>query len=208
MFHKFMGASALAITLALGTAGVQAQQPAAQPPAAQPPAQQSSGQQSPVQQAQKHDDATKDFIKKAIQHNHAEVDAGKLAQEKAKNPAVKQFGAMMAKDHAEANEKAGAVAKVLDVDPPDSADMMHQASYLKLKLLQGDTFDRSYINDMVQDHEKDVKEFEKAAGGGDQAATYAKEMLPKLKAHLEEAKKVDAQLNQATVGSGNTNQSK
>ena len=208
MFHKFMGASAFAITLALGTAGVQAQQPAAQPPAAQPPAQQSSGQQSPVQQAQKHDDAAKDFIKKAIQHNHAEVDAGKLAQEKAKNPAVKQFGAMMAKDHAEANEKAGAVAKVLDVDPPDSADMMHQASYLKLKLLQGDTFDRSYINDMVQDHEKDVKEFEKAAGGGDQAATYAKEMLPKLKAHLEEAKKVDAQLNQTTVGSGNTNQSK
>jgi putative membrane protein len=114
---------------------------------------------------------------------------------------------MMAKDHAEANEKAGAVAKVLDVDPPDSADMMHQASYLKLKLLQGDAFDRSYINDMVQDHENDLKEYEKAAGGGDQAGTYAKEMLPKLKAHLEEAKKIDAQLNQATVGSG-TNQSK
>jgi putative membrane protein len=207
MFHKFLGASALAAGLVLGVSAAQAQQPAAQPPAAQPQAQQSSGQQTPVQQAQKHDDAAKDFIKKAIQHNHAEVDAGKLAQEKAKNPAVKQFGAMMAKDHAEANEKAGAVAKVLDVDPPDSADMMHQASYLKLKLLQGDTFDRSYINDMVQDHENDVKEFEKAAAGGDQAATYAKEMLPKLKAHLEEAKKIDAQLNQATVGSG-TNQSK
>ena len=207
MISKFLGASAVAIALALGTTGSQAQQqPAAQPPAAQPPAQQSSNQ-PPSQQAQKHDDAAKDFIKKAIQHNHAEVDAGKLAQEKAKNPAVKQFGAMMAKDHAEANEKAGAVATVLDVDPPDSADMMHQASYLKLKLLQGDTFDRSYINDMVQDHENDVKEYEKAAGGGDQAATYAKEMLPKLKAHLEEAKKIDAQLNQATVGSG-TNQSK
>jgi hypothetical protein len=36
------------------------------------------------------------------------------------------------------------------------------------------------------------------------AGAYAKEMLPKLKAHLEEAKKIDAQLNQATVGSGNT----
>jgi len=209
MISKFVGASALAIGLAVGAGAAQAQQqPAAQPPAAQQPAQQPSAQQRPAQQAQKHDDAAKDFITTAIQHNHAEIDAGKLAQEKAKSDAVKQFGAMMAKDHAEANEKAGAVAKVLDVDPPDSADMMHKASYLKLKVLQGDTFDRSYINDMVQDHEKDVKEFEKAAGGADQAATYAKEMLPKLKAHLEAAKKLDAQLNQSTVGSGNTNQSK
>jgi putative membrane protein len=84
---------------------------------------------------------------------------------------------------------------------------MHQASYLKMKLLQGDTFDRSYMNDMVQDHEKDIAEYEKAAGRSDVAGAYAKEMLPKLKAHLEEAKKIDAQLNQATVGSG-TNQSK
>jgi putative membrane protein len=202
MIGKLMGASALALVLGLGGAAqAQQQPPAAQTPAAREPAQPSASQR-PVQQAQKHDDAAKDFIKTSIQHNYAEIDAGKLAEEKAKNPAVKQFGAMMAKDHAEANEKAGAVAKVLDVDPPDSADMMHKAGYLKLKVLQGDTFDTSYINDMVQDHEKDVKEFEKAAGGADQAATYAKEMLPKLKAHLEEAKKLDAQLNQATVGSG------
>jgi putative membrane protein len=191
MFHKFMGASAVAIALALGTTAVQAQQ-----------------QQQPVQEAKKVDKESQDFIKKAIQHNHAEVDAGKLAQEKASNPAVKQFGAMMEKDHSDANNMAKTTAKVLDVELPESADMVHQASYLKMKLLQGDTFDRSYMNDMVQDHEKDIAEYEKAAGRGDVAGAYAKEMLPKLKAHLEEAKKIDAQLNQATVGSGGTSQSK
>jgi putative membrane protein len=191
MFNKFLGASAVAIALALGTVGVKAQQ-----------------QQQPVQEAKKVDKESQDFIKKAIQHNFAEVDAGKLAQEKAKSEAVKQFGAMMAKDHAEANNLAQTTAKVLDVELPESADMMHQASYLKMKLLQGDTFDRSYMNDMVQDHEKDIAEYEKAASRSDVAGAYAKEMLPKLKAHLEEAKKLDAQLNQATVGSGNTNQSK
>jgi putative membrane protein len=191
MFNKFFGASAVVIALALGTTAVQAQQ-----------------QQDRVQEAKKVDKESQDFIKKAIQHNHAEVDAGKLAQEKAKNPAVKQFGAMMEKDHSEANNMAKTTAKVLDVELPESADMMHQASYLKMKLLQGDTFDRSYMNDMVQDHEKDIAEYEKAAGRGDVAGAYAKEMLPKLKHHLEEAKKIDAQLNQATVGSGNTNQSK
>jgi len=191
MFHKFMGASALAITLALGTAGVHAQQ-----------------QQQPVAQAKKADKEAQDFIKTAIQHNIAEIDTGKLAQEKATNAAVKQFGAMMVKDHGEALEKARVTAKILDVEPPESADMMHQAAYLKMKVLQGDTFDRSYMNDMVQDHEKDVKEFEKMASMSGPAADHAKEVLPKLKHHLEEAKKLDAQLNQATVGSGNTNQSK
>ena len=193
MFHKFMGASALAIALALGAASAQAQQQPAQ---------------NPVQEAKKVDKESQDFIKKAIQHNHAEVDAGKLAQEKAKNPAVKQFGAMMEKDHSEANNMAKTTAKVLDVELPESADMMHQASYLKLKLLQGETFDRSYINDMVQDHEKDIAEYEKAAGRSDVAGAYAKEMLPKLKQHLEEARKLDAQLNQATVGSGGTSEKK
>ena len=191
MFNKFLGASAVAIALALGTTGVQAQQ-----------------QQDRVQEANKVEKDSQDFIKKAIQHNFAEIDAGKLAQEKAKSEAVKQFGAMMAKDHADANGKAQTTAKVLDVELPESADMMHQAAYLKMKILQGDTFDRSYMNDMVQDHENDIAEYQKAAGRSDVAGAYAKEMLPKLKAHLEEAKKIDAQLNQATVGSGNTNQNK
>ena len=191
MFNKFLGTSAVAIALALGTTGVQAQQ-----------------QQDRVQEAKKVEKDSQDFIKKAIQHNFAEIDAGKLAQEKAKSEAVKQFGAMMAKDHADANAKAQTTAKVLDVELPESADMMHQAAHLKMKILQGDTFDRSYMNDMVQDHENDIAEYEKAAGRSDVAGAYAKEMLPKLKAHLEEAKKIDAQLNQATVGSGNTNQSK
>ena len=187
MFNKFLGASAVAIALALGTTGGQAQQ-----------------QQDRVQEAKKVEKESQDFIKKAIQHNFAEIDAGKLAHEKAKSEAVKQFGATMAKDHADANAMAQTTAKVLDVELPESADMMHQAAYLKMKILQGDTFDRSYMNDMVQDHENDIAEYEKAAGRSDVAGAYAKEMLPKLKAHLEEAKKIDAQLNQATVGSGNT----
>jgi putative membrane protein len=157
------------------------------------------------QQQQRADKEAQSFIKTAIQHNIAEMDAGKLAQEKASSEAVKQFGAMMVKDHGEALEKAKATAKQIGIDePPESADMMHQASYLKLKVLQGETFDRSYMNDMVEDHETDVKEFEKAASMSGPAGTHAKEVLPILQKHLAEAKKLDTQLNAATVGSGGT----
>ncbi|HXZ46458.1 MAG TPA: DUF4142 domain-containing protein, partial [Pseudolabrys sp.] len=39
------------------------------------------------------------FIKEAIQGDIAEIDVGKLAQEKGQNDAVKQYGAMLVKDH-------------------------------------------------------------------------------------------------------------
>jgi putative membrane protein len=135
------------------------------------------------------------FISTAIQHNYAEIDAGKLAQEKGTNPVVKEYGAMLVRDHGAANEKAQAVAKELKVDPPTGADVMHKASYVKLKVLSGDTFDKSFVNGMVSDHDADVKEFKKQASKSGPAAAHAKEVLPKLEAHLAEAKKIQTQLS-------------
>src|ERR1700685_4192374 len=63
------------------------------------------------------------FIKSAIEGNYAEVDAGKLAQEKAKSDTVKQYGAMLVKDHSAANDKAIAAAKQLGIDPPTGSGM-------------------------------------------------------------------------------------
>src|SRR5690348_6040590 len=94
--------------------------------------------------AQNADKARKSFIKTAIEHNYAEIDVGKLAAEKGKSAEVKQFGARMLKDHSDANQKALAAAKQMVIDPPKSADLGQQATYLKLKVLSGDTFDRSF----------------------------------------------------------------
>ena len=102
------------------------------------------------------------FIKAAVQGNFAEVDVGKLAQEKGKSSAVKEFGAMLVKDHSEANAKAQAAAKAINVDPPTGAGAGHQAEYLKLKILSGDTFDRSFSKGMVKDHQNDIDEYNKA----------------------------------------------
>jgi predicted outer membrane protein len=45
------------------------------------------------------------FFKNAAEGGMAQVDAGKLAQQKGSSPAVKEFGAMMVKDHSAANAK-------------------------------------------------------------------------------------------------------
>jgi putative membrane protein len=130
------------------------------------------------------------FIKNAIEGNIAEIDAGKLAEEKSKSAAVKEFGAMLVKDHGEARAKAEAAAKALNVDPPTGSSIMQKGAYAKLKLLQGDTFDRSFASTMVSDHEADIKEYEKISVKDDAVGKYAKEALPVLKHHLEMAQKL------------------
>lgn len=134
------------------------------------------------------------FIKAAVEGNYAEVDAGKLAQEKGKNDAVKQYGAMLEKDHGAANDKAIAAAKTLGVDPPTGSSIMEKATYAKWKILSGDTFDRSFAKGMIKDHEKDIKAYQKAAMRNDAAGTYAKEALPTLKQHLKAAQSLSQQV--------------
>lgn len=134
------------------------------------------------------------FIKAAVQGNIAEVDAGKLAQEKGKSDGVKQYGAMLEKEHGAANEKAVAAAKSLGVDPPTGSSVGQKATYLKLKVLSGDTFDRSFAKSMVKDHEKDIKEYQKASMRNDAASTYAKETLPTLQQHLKAAQSLNQQV--------------
>jgi predicted outer membrane protein len=50
------------------------------------------------------------FYKKAAEGGISEVEQGKLAQEKSNDPAVKEFGAMMIKDHSVANDRLKSLA--------------------------------------------------------------------------------------------------
>ena len=134
------------------------------------------------------------FIKAAIQGNYAEIDAGKLAQEKGKSDGAKQYGAMLVKDHSAANEKAKQAASQLGVTPPTGASVMEKAEYLKLKVLSGDTFDRSFAKGMVKDHEAAIKDYQKASSKNDAAGAYAKETLPTLQNHLKEAQALNQQV--------------
>jgi putative membrane protein len=127
------------------------------------------------------------FIASAIQGDIAEVDAGRLAQEKGKSQAVKDFGAMLVKEHGEHKTKAEAVAAQLDVKPPTGSSVAHKASYVKLKVLQGETFDRSFARTMVSDHQADIKMYQAQSGKSDAAGALAKETLPVLQHHLEVA---------------------
>jgi putative membrane protein len=128
------------------------------------------------------------FIKEAIEGNLAEVQMGQLAQQKGQSPDVKSFGKMLAADHGQANQKAAQVASQLGVTPPTEPSAKHKKVYDKLSKLSGQKFDRTFANEMVKDHKKDIKEFEKAAKKeSGPAPAFANETLPTLRKHLESA---------------------
>ncbi len=163
---------------------------------------QKSDQKADQAQAQKANKDSQKFIKAAIEGNMAEVDVGKLAQEKGKSDAVKKFGQMLIADHGKANDEAKAAAKEVGVEPPSGSSVGEKATYLKLKVLSGDSFDKSFANTMVSDHESDVKEYQKASGQNDPVGQYAKKTLPTLQKHLQEAKQLQAQLKQQSNTTG------
>ena len=133
------------------------------------------------------DKGSQKFITEAMQGNLAEVQVGKLAQEKGQNDAVRSFGQTLVADHSDANQKAAKVADQLGVKPPTEPNAKQKAVYDKLSKLSGNAFDRTFAKEMVADHKKDIKEFEKEANKNDAAGSFAKETLPTLRKHLDTA---------------------
>jgi putative membrane protein len=127
------------------------------------------------------------FYKKAAEGGIAEVEAGNLAQTKSDSQKVKDFGAMMAKDHSAANDKLKAVAMTKDVTLPTSSSVGQMATKAKLEVLSGDTFDKSYIKGQIQAHRSTVALFQKeiATGQDPDAKAFAKATLPTVRSHLK-----------------------
>lgn len=138
------------------------------------------------------------FYKHAAEGGIAEVNVGTLAQQKSDNPSVKEFGAMMVKDHSAANEKLKSIAASKNISLPTSASIAQTASKAKLEILSGKTFDKSYIKGMIRDHQEDIALFKKEAESGQDpdAKAYAIAALPTLQAHL---RKIQSIANSAGV---------
>jgi putative membrane protein len=101
-------------------------------------------------------DKDKTFLKDSTQDNMAEVKLAELAIKTTKNPKIKTFAEKMVTDHNALITGAKPVAAKAGVEPPKTDGIEANADYLKLKLLTGETFDKSYVKTMVSDHHADL----------------------------------------------------
>lgn len=128
--------------------------------------------------------------------NLAEIEAGKLAAQRASNAEVKTFGQRMVDDHTKMFEEGTKVEQAKGVKPPAAPDSKHREAAQKLQGLSGDEFDSRYIRDMVKDHEEALQVAEKAAkeAKDPDVRAYAQAGVPIIKEHLAMARQLNASL--------------
>jgi putative membrane protein len=151
------------------------------------------------------------FVMEAAQGGMAEVELGRLAGEKASNDRVKQFGQRMVTDHSKANDELKSLAQSKNITIPADLDAKHKSMHDRLAKLSGDAFDRAYIQQMVEDHRKDVSDFRKQSQNGKdpEVKAWAAKTLPTLEEHMKMVQDINQSLGHGAVGtSGNNSKGK
>ncbi len=134
------------------------------------------------------DDA--EFVMKASEGGLYEVQVHTLATKMAKSEEVKKHATMMLKDHTKLNADMKKVATAGGMKVATKLDAKHMKTLETLKGLKGIAFDKAYLEDQLEDHEMDIKEFTTASEKAKAPALkeLATKALPTLKEHLEMVK--------------------
>ena len=135
--------------------------------------------------------------------NQVDIDAGKLAESKAKNAEVKAFGQQMITDHTGVNKQADGTRHEAQVKPrgqrrPARASRPAAPTTSRaLKTLSGAAFDKAYVDHEVAYHQQVLDAMDKtlipSAENAELKALLVK-VRPAFVAHLEHAKQVQQSL--------------
>jgi putative membrane protein len=141
------------------------------------------------------------FTTLAAQGGLAEVELGKVAQQKSRNDAVTAFAKRMVDDHCKSNARLAELAKQgglpLPTEPaPDQIEMRQ-----RLSALNGTAFDAEYMRAQVTDHQKTVQLLLWVIASGENAdlQRFASGILPDVLHHLQLAQALVSRLTGAAA---------
>jgi putative membrane protein len=136
--------------------------------------------------------ADRDFVVGMIAGGTAEVELGRLAEEKASNPAGREFAEVLVRDHQKANAELKSIATKYNIDVSNANLDDHKNDMERMRKLSGPEFDSEYIQMMVDKHEKTVTKLEERANDDDnpEIRQWASRTLPTVRQHLEKAKAI------------------
>lgn len=130
-----------------------------------------------------------EFVVNTANANMTEVQLGQLAQQKGMAKDVKDYGAMMEKDHTAAGEALKTLAASKNITLPAAISPEMQKNVDALLKLSGKDFDKAYINLMIDDHTMVIGNFEAESKNGTDAdiRAFADKTLSTLRLHLAKA---------------------
>lgn len=130
-----------------------------------------------------------DFINDAAQGALLEMQLGQVAARQGTSSSVKSMGQRLNTDHSAAYNELKAIASKKGLTLATTLDNDHQKRLDEMTKMSGAKFDKEYSDYMTEDHEKDVRAFEKAAreANDPELRAWANKTLPTLRTHLATA---------------------
>jgi putative membrane protein len=127
------------------------------------------------------------YVTETAQGLMSELKLGALAQQRASDPRVKDFGRQMVTDHGKDLEELKALAAKKGIALPQAMDADQRKEAAKLGKLSGKAFDREYVRYETKDHRDDIKEQKEEAGktADPDLKAFAGKALATVTAHKE-----------------------
>lgn len=138
--------------------------------------------------------STEAFVSNATESNVYEIEAGKIAQEKAQSADVKAFGQQMVTDHTAMLNEMKPVITQAGFTPPAELDERRKGLLDNLRAASGAEFDQVYLDQQEAAHEEALTLMRGYAENGDNAALkdLAAKGAPKIEAHLQKVNQLKA----------------
>jgi putative membrane protein len=138
-------------------------------------------------------DTDKTFVGKVSQGGMYEVEASKVAEERATAPDVRDVAVTEVHDHTLVNKELKAIATKEGIPVAATLNSTFQERLQKLKSVSRPDFDAAYISDMEEIHDNDEKLFaQEATQGSDAFKSFAHQTDLIVKRHIGELHGLDA----------------
>ena len=139
---------------------------------------------SPAAQA----DSPRRFLQNALQGANSEIMLGRMAAERARSPAVREFGQTLVSDHQQARQELRDLGRDFGLRPGWQPSDEARDERQKLDGLRGRDFDREFVRFMIDDHRKDISEFrDEANEQHGRVSDLARNQIPAMRNHLRMA---------------------
>jgi putative membrane protein len=137
------------------------------------------------------------YMAMAASSDMFEIESSRLALQRSRHPAVRQFAQMMIADHSRTSSEMMAIARELNLPPPPTQMMPHHMEMLdRLRMAGPGEFDSAYKREQVMAHEEALTLHRNYAEGGDAEPfrALASRAVPIIQAHWDHARSLPEQM--------------
>lgn len=147
------------------------------------------------------------LMKQLAEASLAEINAGKLAEEKSQNDQVKSFARKMVDDHTKALNELKQIAQAKSISLPTEPDRQQRAMEKRLSSLSGEKFDKQYMEQAGERSHKDTHKLLQQASNKAQDTdlkNYASKTLGVVETHQQMAKETSRTMESSSHGKSGT----